>query len=116
MRAILQRHMRRPRKFTALMANIKRLASSKKTISQDFSAIQEHTESDISQFSQMVLSSFSELEDSLKDLENAFDEYKKTSLHFIDDFLSPEGIITKKRRIDEKIKQTLQKCKKKTRD
>ncbi|HQC26333.1 MAG TPA: AAA family ATPase [Treponemataceae bacterium] len=100
-------------KFTALMANIKRLASSKKTISQDFSAIQEHTESDISQFSQMVLSSFSELEDSLKDLENAFDEYKKTSLHFIDDFLSPEGIITKKRRIDEKIKQTLQKMQEK---
>ena len=46
-------------------------------------------------------------------MENAFDEYKKTSLHFIDDFLSPEGIITKKRRIDEKIKQTLQKMQEK---
>ena len=39
------------------------------------------------------------------ELETAFTGYTKTTPDFIDDFLSPEGIITKKRTIDSKIEE-----------
>ena len=96
-------------KITNLMANTKRLASSKKAISQDFSTIQEQSPTETKKFLDLVLKSFSEIEENIFSLEQAFEEYKKTGLHFIDDFLSPEGIITQKRKIDEKIKNTIQK-------
>jgi chromosome segregation protein len=48
---------------------------------------------------------FTIMKDKLGELRDLFDQYKKTTPAFIDEFLAPEGIITKKREIDEKLSQ-----------
>jgi chromosome segregation protein len=44
------------------------------------------------------------LKNGIKNLENLVSELRQTIPVFLDDFISPEGIITQKRKIDEKIK------------
>lgn len=48
---------------------------------------------------------FEETENLIGNLENAISEYEKASPAFITEFLSPEGIMTKKREIDQKISE-----------
>lgn len=50
-----------------------------------------------------VLASYLEMNDRLGGFGSLFDSYKKSTPSFIDEFLAPEGIITRKREIDEKI-------------
>jgi chromosome segregation protein len=50
-------------------------------------------------------------ENSFKSVKKLFDEYKNTNPDFLDDFLAPEGIITKKRDIDNQIGTVLEKIK-----
>ena len=46
---------------------------------------------------------FESLRDSLENLEGLFGEYKGLGADFLEEFLAPEGIITRKRELDEKI-------------
>jgi chromosome segregation protein len=46
---------------------------------------------------------FGEAEATLAELNELFQRYRKTSASFLDEFVAPEGIITKKRAIDERI-------------
>jgi len=49
---------------------------------------------------------FKDLFQKTTELENLFNHYKKTAATFLDEFVAPEGIITKKRAIDDGISQT----------
>lgn len=49
--------------------------------------------------------------DSFAELESVFNEYKSTNPDFLDGFLAPEGIITRKRDIDNRISAVLEKVK-----
>jgi chromosome segregation protein len=88
-----------------LVAQIKVLVGGRKNIFTDFAKLHTPAEADTRRFADNAVSSFTELENLLASLESAVAAYKKTSPGFIDDFLSPEGIITKKRAIDEKIQE-----------
>ena len=46
---------------------------------------------------------------SLEELSSLFDEYRASGAHFLEDFLAPEGIITRKRELDERIAASAQK-------
>ena len=50
-----------------------------------------------------ITTTFQEITDLSKQIREKFNTYKSHSALFIDEFLSPEGIITKKRRIDDEI-------------
>lgn len=46
---------------------------------------------------------FSDLRDSLEELSRLFSEYRDSGADFLEEFLAPEGIITRKRELDDKI-------------
>ena len=50
-----------------------------------------------------ALAGFREISDRMGNLGRLLDDYRKSTPSFIDEFLAPEGIITRKREIDEKI-------------
>ena len=56
-----------------------------------------------------AVEAFEEAEKQLSELENNFAKYVQASPAFITEFLSPEGIMTKKREIDEKINENSKK-------
>ncbi|MCR4938473.1 MAG: AAA family ATPase [Treponemataceae bacterium] len=86
-----------------VIGQLRVLISGRKSIFEDFSMLHDPTESDVQKFSTNAVSSFKELEKLVSALETAFSGYTATTPSFIDEFLSPEGIITKKRSIDRKI-------------
>lgn len=90
---------------TGIVGQLKVLISGRKNIFTDFAKLHAPAEQDTKRFSESAVSSFTELETLTAKLEEAFTAYRLTAPGFIDDFLSPEGIITKKRSIDEKIAQ-----------
>lgn len=64
--------------------------------------------SDSRNFSEKLSATFAELEQLVRELSEKVTQYKNMSFGFIDDFLSPEGIITKKRNIDKAISDNKQ--------
>ena len=56
-----------------------------------------------------VCDAFTETSTQLDSLENSLKKYYESSPAFITEFLSPQGIMTKKRAIDEKINQNIEK-------
>lgn len=90
-------------KVDTLLGKINAVAVGRKNIFNDFIAIKGPSERDIDKFAQGAVQAFSELEELSSQLGQAINEYAASSPQFIDDFLAPEGIITKKRSIDRKI-------------
>lgn len=88
-----------------LLSQLKILAEGRRHIFEDFSKIKGPSEADVAKFSASAVSSFSELESLSLKLSDAFEGFVETTPQFIDEFLSPEGIITKKRGIDAEIEQ-----------
>lgn len=91
---------------TALQ-KIKIYANGRANIFKDFSSLPSHSEKDSAQMGSDAVAAFSEILRMLEELSQSISEYTKTTPQFIDDFLSPEGIITKKRGIDSSIQQNL---------
>lgn len=85
------------------LGQLKVLVAGRKNIFTDFAQLHNPAEQDTKRFAENAVASFGELDGLLASLEKAIGVYKATSPGFIDEFLSPEGIITKKRAIDEKI-------------
>ena len=79
------------------------LAKGRGNIFRDFAAQDNHSNSEIQEFAHTAVAAFEETENLTAHLEQAIANYAKASPAFIDEFLSPEGIITKKRGIDENI-------------
>ena len=89
------------------LEKLKIFANGRANIFRDFAALPSHKESDAARFGTDAVNAFCEVLSQLEGLSAALEEYKKTSPQFIDDFLSPEGIITKKRDIDRSIEENL---------
>ncbi|HKL85991.1 MAG TPA: AAA family ATPase [Treponemataceae bacterium] len=87
------------------LGQLKVLVSGRKNIFTDFSRLHNPAELDTRRFADSAVSTFTEIESLLSQLESSLTMYRNSTPGFIDDFLSPEGIITKKRKIDESIQQ-----------
>lgn len=89
------------------LEKIKIYANGRANIFKDFSLLPSHSEKDSAQMGSDAVAAFTEILRMLEELSQSISEYTKTTPQFIDDFLSPEGIITKKRGIDSSIQQNL---------
>ncbi len=89
------------------LEKIKIYANGRANIFKDFSSLPSHSEKDSAQMGTDAVAAFTEILRMLEELSQSISEYTKTTPQFIDDFLSPEGIITKKRGIDSSIQQNL---------
>lgn len=89
------------------LEKIKIYANGRANIFKDFSSLLSHSEKDSAQMGSDAVAAFTEILRMLEELSQSISEYTKTTPQFIDDFLSPEGIITKKRGIDSSIQQNL---------
>ena len=98
-----QAHKDARQKVDTLVNQLKVLAQGRKNIFSDFASIKDHSSDDIKKFADNAVSAFEETEKITEKLTEAVDAWAKTSPEFIDEFLSPEGIITKKRHVDQKI-------------
>lgn len=88
-----------------LIERIKIFSNGRANIFRDFNSLPSHSEKDAAKFSGDAVQAFTDLSGMIDELKTSLDSYTKTSPQFIDEFLSPEGIITKKRRIDESINE-----------
>lgn len=86
-----------------ILNQIKILSSGRKNLFSDFNNIDNHSESDVKKMIENAITSFSEIEKFIITLSETIESYTKSTPSFIDEFLSPEGIITQKRAIDKKI-------------
>lgn len=89
----------------SLLGKLLALATGRKNIFSDFASISNPSSSDAGKFSKTGFDSFTEIESLLQQLKEALTKYIDSTPQFIDDFLAPEGIITKKRSIDREIIQ-----------
>lgn len=89
------------------LEKIKIFASGRANIFKDFAALPNHSEKDSAKFSSDAVNAFEELFKMFENLNSQIENYTKTTPQFIDEFLSPEGIITKKRNIDSSIQQNI---------
>lgn len=74
-------------------------------IFRDFSALPSHSEKESAQMGEDAVRAFSELLKMMEELSLSIEKYTQTVPQFIDDFLSPQGIITRKRMIDSSIQE-----------
>ena len=95
-------------RLDSLLGKLMALATGRKNIFSDFVAISNPSSSDAGKFSKTGFDSFSEMESLLQQLKEALAQYIDSTPQFIDDFLAPEGIITRKRSIDREILQIQQ--------
>jgi len=82
---------------------LKVIATGRKKIFSDFTKLNSPSVADSKKMGDNAVKAFCDIENGLLDLEKAVNDFSKTSPTFIDEFLSPEGIITQKREIDKKI-------------
>lgn len=92
--------------FVEKLGKIKIFAEGRKNIFSDF-AKSSHEQKDYEKTTNDAILAFDEMQNLIQELEEAFSEYEKTSPAFIVEFLSPEGIMTKKRDLDKKITENL---------
>ncbi len=72
-------------------------------IAADLELLKNPNNTDPSQLIERAASDLANVAAKMTDLKSRYEAYKKTTPSFIDEFLSPEGIITKKRAIDKEI-------------
>lgn len=86
-----------------LLSKLKIFSEGRKNIFSDFASIKGHSNEEFTKIIQDSINALTEISNLTKQVEGAVQNYSKTVPTFIDEFLAPEGIITKKREIDEKI-------------
>lgn len=85
-----------------LIGKLKIFADGRKNVFSDF-ANSPHTAEDALKTVQEASDAFGQTHSLIEELERALEQYMKSSPAFITEFLSPEGIMTKKRGIDAQI-------------
>ncbi|MBB5218516.1 chromosome segregation protein SMC [Treponema rectale] len=95
--------------LTILLEKIKIFATGRSNIFNDFASLPHHTEKDSLKIVTDAVAAFKDLLTMFDELSASIENYTKTTPQFIDEFLSPEGIITKKRSIDQLIQENLAK-------
>lgn len=91
------------------VGKLKIYAEGRRNIFADFASLKGHSEKENEDFSKDAIKALDEVSNLAGKVQEAVDSYAKTVPAFIDEFLSPEGIITKKRSIDRAINENLQK-------
>ena len=104
-------HKRAEEEAAQIVERIKALVASKKSLLADFA--RGSSPESLPRLSSAAVDSFAEIEAQLMALDAALENLKKASPAFLDEFLSPEGIITKKRAIDAEILQNRKACEQK---
>ena len=89
--------------LTSLMENLKKLVKENVGLFNSFSLDESSSKEKIKEFLEKGRVSFNEIYELITQMEKDFENFKGHSALFIDDFLSPSGIITKKRQIDDQI-------------
>lgn len=87
------------------IAKLKIFATGRKNIFSDYSSIKGHSEEENISLIKDAIKAFEEVSNTVDSIQELFKNYSSTLPSFIEDFLSPEGIITKKRTIDNKISE-----------
>lgn len=90
------------------LSKLKIFVNGRNNIFSDFKA-QNHNLEEYKKTLSEVCDAFTETSTQLETLEVALNKYLESSPAFITEFLSPQGIMTKKRSIDEKINENLEK-------
>ena len=90
------------------LSRLKVFISGRKNIFTDFAALHSRSEEDVKKFADNAVHSFLMLSEISDEIGIALAKYKKSSAGFIDDFLAPEGIITKKRAVDKAVLENRQ--------
>ena len=90
------------------LSKLKIYVEGRKNIFADF-ATQNHSAEDAKKTVQEASEAFAKAENQINDLEVSFNKYLNASPAFITEFLSPEGIMTKKREIDSRISENISK-------
>lgn len=91
-------------KFSEALKKLQIFAEGRKNIYSDFAAAS-HSQDDFVKTLKEAAADFEETEKLTEIVKESFAEYEKSSPAFITEFLSPEGIMTKKRELDEKIQE-----------
>ena len=91
------------------VGKLKIFAEGRRNIFTDYASLKGHSESESETFAKDAINALDEVVNLVGDIQNSVEAYSKTVPAFIDDFLSPEGIITKKRSIDRAISENMQK-------
>ena len=89
------------------LEKIKVFVNGRSNIFKDFASLPSHSEKDSAKIGTDAVTAFDDLLKMFDSLKEKLENYTKTTPAFIDDFLSPEGIITKKRGIDSEIEDNL---------
>lgn len=85
------------------IAKIKIFSEGRKNIFCDYATLSGHSPEENKIQIENAISAFSEITSLAETTQSALEKYESFMPDFIEDFLSPEGIITKKRNIDTKI-------------
>ena len=93
----------------SLVGKLKVYAEGRRNIFTDYASLKGHSEAENENFTKDAIKALDEVALLVKEIEGAVQKYSETVPAFIDEFLSPEGIITKKRNIDRNIQENLQK-------
>ena len=93
----------------SLVGKLKVYAEGRRNIFTDFASLKGHSDDENENFAKDAIKALDEVASLVKEIESAVQTYSETVPNFIDEFLSPEGIITKKRNIDRNIQENLQK-------
>ena len=93
----------------SLVGKLKVYAEGRRNIFTDFASLKGHSDAENENFAKDAIKALDEVATLVKEIESAVQTYSETVPNFIDEFLSPEGIITKKRNIDRNIQENLQK-------
>jgi hypothetical protein len=93
--------------LTSYIEKLEKLAKDNLTL---FDSLDElYSKENVKEVLEKGLASFNEIYKLIREVKEDFESFKQHSALFIDDFLSPEGIITKKRSIDDQITKTREK-------
>ena len=93
----------------SLVGKLKVFAEGRRNIFSDFASLQGHSNEENEHFAKDAIKALDEVASLVSQIEDAVQNYAQTMPAFIDEFLSPEGIITKKRSIDQHIQENVQK-------
>ena len=89
--------------LSSLVEKLRIYADGRKNIFSDFAAITGHSADENKKMAEDAVSAFTDIASRAEAISGAVETYAATMPAFIDEFLSPEGIITKKRTIDAAI-------------
>ena len=91
------------------LEKLKIYVAGRKNIFSDFAANTSNSAAESLKTVKEASDAFAETENQIENIKSVFEKYVQSSPAFITEFLSPEGIMTKKRAIDTKIAENIQK-------